>query len=200
MRRSTTPLIFALALTCIARVSVAQDAGSCVDEVQRLDEGLPVIHDQASAAAIAREPGARKGASLGEHQRRQVSALIEQARTAGEEGDGGRCMQSLTEARALLREAGFGSGEPGSASDTRSGTGLLGSGTPGMAGGAGLPAPPRGAGAATTGIGGASTDMDPAATAAGAASRGQTLNRTATAAGTRSGGAAGGAAGGGAAR
>jgi hypothetical protein len=199
MRRSTTPSIFALALTCIARVSVAQDAGSCVDEVQRLDEGLPVIHDQASAAAIAREPGARKGASLGEHQRRQVSALIEQARTAGEEGDGGRCMQSLTEARALLREAGFGSGEPGSASDTRSGTGLLGSGTPGMAGGAGLPAPPRGAGAATTGIGGASTDMDPAGAVAGAAPGGQSL-RTATGARTRSGGAAGGAAGGGAAR
>jgi hypothetical protein len=197
MRRSTTPLIFALALTYIARVSVAQDAGSCVDEVQRLDEGLPVIHDQASAAAIAREPGARKGASLGEDQRRQVSALIEQARTAGEEGDGGRCMQSLTEARALLREAGFGAGEPGSASDARSGPGLLGRGTRGMAGGAGLPAPARGAGAATTGVGGATTDMDPAATAA---PRGQNLNRTATGARTRSGGAAGGAAGGGAAR
>src|SRR4051794_11547343 len=116
MRRSTTLLALALALICIARGSFAQDAGSCVDEVQRLDEGLPVIHDQANAAAIAREPGARKGASLGEDQRRQVSALIEQARTAGEKGDGGRCMQSLTGARELLREAGFGAGQPGIAS------------------------------------------------------------------------------------
>ncbi len=103
MRWSTTPLVLAFALTCIARAPVAQDAASCVDEVQRLDEGLPVIHDQASATAIAREPGARKGASLGEDQRRQVSALIEQARTAGEEGDGGRCMQSLTKARPASR-------------------------------------------------------------------------------------------------
>jgi hypothetical protein len=186
MRWSTTPLVLAFALTCIARASVAQDAVSCVDEVQRLDEGLPVIHDQASATAIAREPGARKGASLGEDQRRQVSALIEQARTAGEEGDGGRCMQSLAEARALLREAGFGSGEPGSASTDRSGTGLLGSGTPGMAGDAGLPAPPRGAGAATTGMGGEITDRGPAVESAGGAAGG---------AGTRAGGgAAGGAA------
>jgi hypothetical protein len=198
MRRNTTPWVFALALTCIAPASVAQDAGSCVDEVQRLDEGLPVIDDPASAAAIAQEPGARKGASLGEEQRRQVSVLIEQARMAGEEGDGGGCMQSLTEARVLLREAGFGSGEPGSASEERSGR--LGSGGRGMAGGAGLLAPTRDAGAATTDTGGATTDMGPAATAAGAAPRGLNLNRSATGASTRGGSAAGGDAGGGAAR
>jgi hypothetical protein len=186
MRWSTTPWVLAFALICIARAPVAQDAGACADEVQRLEEGLPVIHDQASATAIAREPGARKGASLGEDQRRQVSALIEQARTAAEDGDGALCMQSLTEARALLREAGFGSGEPGSASTDRSGTGRLGSGTPGMAGDAGLPAPPRGAGAATTGMGGETTDRGPAVESAGGAAGG---------AGTRAGGgAAGGAA------
>jgi hypothetical protein len=200
MRRNTTRLVFALTLTCIAPASVAQDAGSCVDEVQRLDEGLPVIHDPATAAAIAQEPGARKGASLGEEQRRQVSALIQQARKAGEEGDGGGCMQSLTEARVLLREAGFGSGEPGSASDERSGTGRLGTDGRGMAGGAGLLAPARDAGAPTTGTGGATTDMGPAATAAGAAPRGSNLNRTATGDSTRGSSAAGGGASGGAAR
>jgi hypothetical protein len=194
MRRSTTPWVLAFALTCIARASVAQDAGSCVDEVQRLDEGLPVIHDQASAAAIAREPGARKGASLREDQRLQVSALIEQARSAGEGGDGAGCMQSLTQARELLREAGLGSGQPGSAYNGRAVTEPLGRGTPGMAGAAGLPAPsPRGAGAATTGIGGASTDTGPAAAGVARA-------RVGGGAGGMGGGAAGGAAGGGAAR
>jgi hypothetical protein len=191
MRRSTGPAILAVALTCIASAAVAQDAGSCVDEVQRLDQGLPVIHEPASETDIAREPGARKGASLGEDQRRQVTALIEQARTAGADGDGERCMQSLTQARALLREAGFGSGQPGSASNTPSGTGLLGTGVPGAAAGAGLPAPPSGAGAGMAGA----TDGTGAA-AAGAAPGGRS-GRTATGAGAPGGGAAGGGAGGG---
>jgi hypothetical protein len=204
MRRSITPLVLALVLTCIARAAFGQDARSCADEVQRLDEGLPVIHGQASAAALAREPGARKGASLGEDQRRQVSALIEQARAAGEEGDGRRCMQGLTEARALLREAGFGAGQPGSASDARPGTALLGRSSPATAGGPVLPAPsPRDAGAATTGVGGATTDMGPAAAGGGVA--GGASPRMGGAAGGAvgggaAGGGAGGAAGGGAAR
>ena len=178
MRRNTTPWIIALALTCIARGSVAQDAGSCVDEVQRLDEGLPAVHDQASAAALGREPGARKGASLGEDQRRQVSALIEQARSAGKGGDGGRCMQSLTQARELLREAGLGAGQPGIASDTRLGTERLGIEAPDVVGGPILPAPPSAVRVPATG--GATTDMGPAAAGAGAAGG----------AGTRGGGAA----------
>jgi hypothetical protein len=163
-------LVLALAVTCIARAAVAQEAGSCADEVQRLAEGLPVVHDQASAGAIAQEPGTRKGASLGEDQRRQVSSLIEQARTAGKEGDGARCMQSLTEARALLREAGFGSTQPGNASDAAAGAGLLGRDIPGVARGATVPAPSPGpAGGATAGVGGATPNMGPAAAGGGAA-------------------------------
>jgi hypothetical protein len=200
MRRSTTTLVLALATTCIASASVAQEAGSCVDEVQRLDEGLPVIHAQASAGAIAQEPGARKGASLGEDQRRQIAALIDQARTAGEKGDGGRCMRDLTEARALLREAGFGSAQPGNASDARAGAGSLGSDVPGAATGPVVPAPsPSGAGGATAGVGGATTDMGPAAAGPGAA--GASIRGGGATGGVRTGGgAAGGAGGGGAAR
>jgi hypothetical protein len=199
MRRSITPSVVALALTCMAQSVVAQDAGSCVDEVQRLDEGLPVLHDQASAGAIAQEPGTRKGASLGEDQRRQIAALVEQARTAGKKGDSEGCMRSLTEARGLLREAGFGSGEPGIASDVPAGAGRLGRSATDGAAGSSLPAPPRGvAEGATAGAGGATTHMGSAAT--GAAPRSRDLNATATGARTRGGGAAGGGVGGGAAR
>jgi hypothetical protein len=204
MRRSTTTLVLALATTCIASASVAQEAGSCVDEVQRLDEGLPVIHAQASAGAIAQEPGARKGASLGEDQRRQIAALIDQARTAGEKGDGGRCMRDLTEARALLREAGFGSAQPGNASDARAGAGSLGSDVPGAARGPVVPAPsPSGAGGATAGVGGATTDMGSAAPAPGVgvgAAGGASIRGGGAAAGAAGGGAAGRGGGGGAAR
>ena len=108
MHRSTSTSMLALALACLAQPTAAQDARSCVDEVQRLSEGLPAISEgRQEAAAIAQEPGARKGASLGEEQRRRVVDLVEQARTAGERGDGGRCMQSLTEARALYASRGY---------------------------------------------------------------------------------------------
>jgi hypothetical protein len=201
MRRSTTPLVLALAMTCIARAAGAQDAGACVDEVQRLAEGLPVLHDQASAGAIAQEPGTRKGASLGEDQRRQIDAVIEQARTAGEKGDGGGCMRDLTEARALLREAGFGSTQPGNASDARAGAGLLGRDIPGTARGATVPAPSSGAaGGATAGMGGATTDMGGEAAAGAGAAGGAGTRAGGAAGGAGGGGAAGGAGGGGAAR
>jgi Spy/CpxP family protein refolding chaperone len=201
MHRSTSLSMLALALTCIAQPSAAQDAGSCVDEVQRLSEGLPVVDagGREGAADIAQEPGARRGASLGEEQRQQIADLVQQARTAGEQGDGGRCMQSLTEARALLREAGLGSTQPGTASDAGLGTGLVGSGTPGVAGGAGSPVtPPGGAGPATTGAGAAGG----AGTVGGGTTAGSATGLPAGGGGTGGGalgGAGGGTAGGGAA-
>ena len=163
MHRSAPLSMLALALTCVAEPSAAQDARSCADEVQRLSEGLPVVNasGRQGAADIAQEPGARRGASLGEEQRQRIADLVEQARAAGEQGDGGRCVQSLTEARALLREAGFGSGQPGNASDAGLGTGLVAGGIPGVAAGARRPVtPPGGVSAGTAGagvVGGAGT-------------------------------------------
>jgi Spy/CpxP family protein refolding chaperone len=170
MHRSTSLSMLALTLTCIAQPSAAQDARSCADEVQRLSEGLPAIHasGREGAADIAQEPGARRGASLGEEQRQRIADLVEQARTAGEQGDGGRCVQSLAEARALLREAGFGSGQPGSTSDVGLGTGVVGRGTPGVAGGASSPAMSPGGGAAATTGAGAATAGTGATAGAGA--------------------------------
>jgi hypothetical protein len=129
--------MLALALTGIAQPAAAQDARACVNEVQRLSEAFPLIggHGGRAGAAIAQAPGARKGAGLGEEQHRQIGDLVQEARAAGERGDGGGCLQRLAEARALLRQAGLGSRQPGSPSSAGSDMGgALGSGIPGAAG------------------------------------------------------------------
>ncbi|WP_119462364.1 hypothetical protein [Rhodospirillaceae bacterium SYSU D60014] len=120
MRPSTAFSIAALVLACGAqpfatRPAAAQDAQACENEVQRLSEAFPIIDAQGQeSTAIAQQPSARKGVSLGTEQRRQLDDLVEQARAAGERGDSRGCLQRLTEARTFLREAGIGSAQAGS--------------------------------------------------------------------------------------
>jgi hypothetical protein len=149
--------MLALALTGIAQPAAAQDARACVNEVQRLSEAFPLVggHGDQAGAAIAQAPGARKGAGLGEEQRRQIGDLVEEARAAGERGDGAGCLQRLAEARALLRQAGLGSRQPGSPSSAGSGVGgALGSGIPGAAGSLGPPTTTRPGGMGGSTLGG----------------------------------------------
>lgn len=135
MHRPIPMAMLVLALVGIAQPAAAQDARACVNEVQRLSEAFPLTGGSGQAStAIAQAPGARKGAALGDEQRRQIGNLVQEARAAGEQGDGTGCLQRLAEARALLREAGLGSRQPGSAPDASSGVGALGSDMPGAAG------------------------------------------------------------------
>lgn len=103
-------------------------------------------------ARLEQQPGARQGAFLDDDQRKRVETMVQQARTAGERGDGGQCIQKLAEARALLRQAGLGSTQPGSPAgggDTTTGTAGAGAGVGGGAG-VGVGAMPR-SGSRTTG-------------------------------------------------
>jgi hypothetical protein len=141
MNRRAPSTVLALALAArLVEPAAAQEeeAQACGDEVQRLEEAFPL--DEATgeqAAAIAEEPSARKGAELERGQRQQVGDLIRRARAAAERGDGQACLQGLAEARALLREAGVGGGQPGLATDASPGTGSTGSGSAGAAGAGG---------------------------------------------------------------
>jgi hypothetical protein len=115
MHATSLAAVLALALTCAVQPALAQDARSCANEVRRLSEGLPILHaEDREGEPLAEEPGARKGASLQGEQRERIEGLVGRAGAAAEQGDGQGCMDSLAEARALLREAGLGSGQPGS--------------------------------------------------------------------------------------
>jgi hypothetical protein len=166
MRRlaPATVLASAILLACLvepgATVAQEAEARACADEVGRLEAAFPL--DEATgeqASAIAREPSARKGAALESGQRREVGDLIRQARAAAERGDGQACLQGLAQARALLREAGVGGGQPGLATSASPGTGSSGGGAAGGGGGSsttppsGL-APAAGGGGALGGAGG----------------------------------------------
>jgi hypothetical protein len=125
MHATSSAAVLVLALTCAAQPAYAQDARACANEVQRLSEGLPLLHAQGrEGEALAQEPGARKGASLPDEQRQHITDLVREAAAAGERGDGPGCVKGLGEARALLREAGLGSGQPGPATyDSPAGSG-----------------------------------------------------------------------------
>lgn len=107
--------LLALALAGPAR---AQDeAAACADEVRRLSDAFAIEGGDGgeARAAIAGQPGARKGASLTAEERRRLGDLVAGARRDAEQGEGQDCLRQLGEARALLREAGLGGGQPGTA-------------------------------------------------------------------------------------
>lgn len=148
MHRATPASLLVLAMAGAPEPAAAQDARACADEVQRLAEGFGLNETTGQVdAAIAQEPSAREGASLQRGQRQQLGDLIQQARTAGERGDSQVCLQRLTEARVILRQAGVGSVQPGLTTDASPGTGTTGSGSAGAAGAGG-------AGSSTTGASG----------------------------------------------
>jgi hypothetical protein len=139
-----------LAMTCLAPIAGAQDARACVNEVDRLSSSFAI--EGGNDSAIAQRPSARQGASLQPEQHRQISDLLQQARAAGENGDGQACTQGLGRARIALRQAGIGSAQPGAPA----GTGLSTGSSAGSAGGAAGTATVPGAGGSTrTGAGGA---------------------------------------------
>ncbi len=111
------PALFCLSLAALpfAGPAAAQDAAACGNEVQRLSDGFPATSGQAPAGGIAQQPGTRQGAGMDDSQRQQVRDALQQARTAGQSGNGALCMQNLNQARTLLRQAGVGSPLPGDA-------------------------------------------------------------------------------------
>lgn len=157
MHPGSSVVLLALILACSAAgPAAAQDeaaAAACANEVQRLADAFAIEGGDSGemGAAIADEPGARKGASLGRQERQRVSDLVARARQAGEQGDGQGCLQHLAETRALLREAGLGGGQPG----TADGTGAITDGSTGGEGpgATGTTNQPRRAPSGTTGAG-----------------------------------------------
>jgi hypothetical protein len=118
--RTALPALFSLSLAALgvsfAGPAAAQDARACSNEVQRLSEGFPATTSgQAPAGGIAQQPGTRQGAGMTETQQRAVRDALQQARGAGDSGNGALCMQNLNQARTLLRQAGVGSPVPGGA-------------------------------------------------------------------------------------
>jgi hypothetical protein len=140
MHATSSAAVLVLVLMCAVRPALAQDARACANEVQRLSEGLPLLHAEGrEGETLAQEPGARKGASLPDERRQHIADLVRQAAAAGEQGDGPGCVRGLGEARALLREAGLGSGQPGPATyDSPAGAGSAAGGRA-PAGGVGVP-------------------------------------------------------------
>lgn len=125
MHATSSAAVLVLALMYAVRPALAQDARACANEVQRLSEGLPLLHAEGrEGETLAQEPGARKGASLPDERRQHIADLVRQAAAAGERGDGQGCVKGLGEARVLLREAGLGSSQPGPATyDSPAGAG-----------------------------------------------------------------------------
>lgn len=157
MHPGSLVVLLALIMACsAARPAAAQgEAEACANEVQRLADAFAIEGGGGGGemgAAIADQPGARKGASLGQQERQRVGDLVARARQAGEQGDGQACLQHLAETRALLREAGLGGGQPG----TADGTGAITDGSTGGEGpgATGTTNQPRRAPSGTTGAGG----------------------------------------------
>lgn len=211
MRRVSGLLIATALMTALAHAGSAQEADACRDEVQRVSETFGFLRTEAGdSAAVAQEPGTRQGAELGDTQRREITDLLEQARSAGETGDGAGCLEALRTARVMLREAGFGSPLPGAATQAGSATGSIGdnrsagsTATQGAAGGVASPgnggaasgAVPSGAGAATTTMG----SGEPAPGSVPETGQGTTGSRTGSTLGGSLGAGTGGTLGGGAA-
>jgi hypothetical protein len=143
MHATSSAAVLVLVLMYAVRPALAQDARACANEVQRLSEGLPLLHAEGrEGETLAQEPGARKGASLPDERRQHIADLVRQAAAAGERGDGQGCVKGLGEARVLLREAGLGSSQPGPATyDSPAGAGsAAGEANLGGAGSASTPA------------------------------------------------------------
>lgn len=136
VRRRPLLAAMVLASTClVGKPLTAQEARACVNQVGQLAAAFAVEGDRGEVrAAIAQEPGSRKGTSLGEEQRRRIGALLKAARHAGERGDGQGCLQHLSEVRTALRKAGVGGGQPGTA-DSTAAVGARDSGGSGTTGG-----------------------------------------------------------------
>jgi len=201
MRPPPSVPLLALALACIAPPAAGQDARACADEVQRLSEAFSLTDSNPKTSVpIAQEPGAREGASLTNAQRKQIGDLVRQARNAGERGDGDGCLRGLTEARALLRQGGIGSAQPG---DAFGGTAdVTGGGGSSVVSPGGAAAGLTGSGAASTGAVGRAGSMN-GLTGSDTAEPGATesapdrLSAGGSTLGGTTGGAAGGSAGGG---
>jgi hypothetical protein len=136
----------ALTLACPAGPALAQEAQACADELGRLSAAFGIDEARGEAEiAIARAPGARQGAELTADQRRKIADRIQQAREAGERGDRQSCLEGLQQSRTLLRQAGLGGGQPGTAEAPGAAT------SGGAAGSAGTPANLPSAGSSTGG-------------------------------------------------
>lgn len=108
-------------------------------------------------------PGARAGTNIDEEEQRQLHRRIDEARAAADRGDAEGCMRSLREARATMRQSGFGgsggSAAPSGASGGGAGTGSLntntsGSRPPGAPGSLGSTPSSAGRGSPSPGTGG----------------------------------------------
>src|SRR5688500_4728582 len=111
-RGTLLPLsLMLLAITCLSRSAAAQDARAGVNELDRLSSSFSI--ESGSDRAIGERPSARQGAALQPGQHKQISEVLQQARAAGERGDGQACTQGLVRAREALRQAGIGSAQPG---------------------------------------------------------------------------------------
>jgi hypothetical protein len=164
MRSKTLPIILTLAAACIAEPSAAQDARACTNEVQRLSEGFPAAGGSTQSPAVsAQQPGARVDAGTDETQQRQIRGMMQEARTAGEQGNGPLCMQNLNKARTMLRQAGVGSGQPGIVTPGGQGTPDSGDASPNLQG---TQAPPGARGPASATPGAADTTGGTGATGA----------------------------------
>lgn len=128
------PMVMFGAACLMGSPAAGQEAQACADQVGQLAAAFAIDRSEGGKvqAAIEQEPGSRKGASLDEEQRHRLGTLVEEARQAGERGDGQGCLQRLAEVRTVLREAGVGGGQPGTADSP--GTRAVGGGTTGTAG------------------------------------------------------------------
>ena len=54
MHATSSAVVLALALTCAARPALPQEARACANEVQRLSEGLPLVHAEGREEAPSR--------------------------------------------------------------------------------------------------------------------------------------------------
>ena len=144
MVRSTALSLSALALVLAHAglpAAAQEEASACVKEIDRLSNSFSLPGRNDTDSAFAQEPSTRKGATLGPEQHKQISEILQNARTAGERGDGQACAQGLAQARMALRQAGVGGSQPGAppplGPNTRSGGGTSGGATGGGASGGG---------------------------------------------------------------
>lgn len=162
---------------------------SRIGEGTGLDRPSGPTGSRTAEGPLAREPGTRRGASIGNEQRQKIRGVMDEARDAGERGDGPGCVERLAQARTMLREAGIGSSQPGGAGGGDTASGTAGGGAAGSQGGGGSSTAGRG------GMGAGSSGTGSSATGGGAGMTGSTGG---SASGGISGGSMGGSAGGGA--
>ncbi|HYG91509.1 MAG TPA: hypothetical protein VD978_35235 [Azospirillum sp.] len=140
MNRLVLPLAAAaLAVTAVSAPAQAPgQSAACRNETDRFAATFATPQRTApgdgTMAGSETAPGARAGVSLSDEDRRQLRRRIDEARAAADRGDAESCVRALREARASLRQSGFG-GSAGSAS--AGGRGSLSPGTAGSTPGAG---------------------------------------------------------------